>query len=280
MAAVTATQFTKIHSLEDLLPHLKVANDNKKKVLVLDLDETLIQGKPTLGNEPFYDALAELNNSNGRSWTAHYAWTALLREKITYECCETAEKVNRVLSEFRAKGWDVIGLTSRGEDMKDLTATHLASAGINLPIDEIIFKSEKDGEGNLLGKGDHLTSWKNKNYQDNPVEFLCVDDDKKRALPSLKAVDGQEDMSVICVHMERTDRPEKGTLPDSDWERVAVQLNAYVQGKPIPYGDFDDPALKEALAQLEIPDTKPANIYQKIAEIAGKEGHPFGKPKE
>lgn len=89
----TIQSFPKAQSLEELYGCLSTPlADGEWGVLAFDLDQTLIQAKPTLGDEHFYRFLMKQNREMGVNPDAHYHWTVKIRGNVLYEACESIEK--------------------------------------------------------------------------------------------------------------------------------------------------------------------------------------------
>lgn len=249
-----------IHSLDTLTGYLNTPLAHQERgVLLFDLDQTLIQAKPTLGDEHFYQFLMEHNKANGHHPDVHYAWTAKIRAHVPYVACETAEKINQIITSFREKGWTVKILTARGLDMKEATMKHLAQVGINLTPDDVIFK-KKPG----LKKDDSLIEWMEEQPPCQMFRILFLDDTKKNLADVARVAQKVEKASVTCLHYAGAlPNPE---LSQTQLEQVVVQLHAYLQDQPIPYA-YEPERLKIAKDALGIQEITSQALYQKIKEL-------------
>jgi len=165
--------------------------------------------------------------------------------------CPPVKKINRIISTFREKGWTVKILTSRGVDMKDITGKHLEQSGVDLTLDDVIFKEfHTDGSGKLLRKNESLIEWMKGQSLWNKrktIRVLFLDDYEKYCIEVARVADDVERASVTCFHYT-------GSLPNPElsqvqMERLVVQLHAYREGRQIPYAN-EQSQLQEAMDGL------------------------------
>ncbi len=275
---ISAVQnFSKTQSLETLYGCLNTPLANGEwGVLAFDLDQTLIQARPTLGDEHFYRFLMKQNREMGINPDAHYHWTVKIRANVTYEACESVEKINRIIASFQKQGWTVKILTSRGADMKDITMKHLQESGVDLTLDDVIFKEfHVNGCGKLLRKNESLIKWMKSQPRWKTRETLRVlflDDSEKYCREVARVTDEVEKASVTCFHYI-------GSLPNPElsqvqMERLVVQLYAYREGRPIPY-EYEQTQLQEAMCGLGIQEIKPNVLHATMMKIAELDKFPF-----
>ena len=269
--------FDKIQTLGSLQSLLNTPLDESEwGILALDLDQTLIQAKPTLGDEHFYRFLVAQNSARGIPSDAHYQWTVKIRSNIQYESCEAVEKINQIIQCFKNQSWSVQILTSRGVDMKEITEKHLEQSKINLSIEDVIFKERHgDGTGKLLKKDESLQKWMStqphwKNKETFRIIFL--DDSEKYCNEVARVAEGVKKASVRCFHYI-------GSLPCSElseaqMKQLIVQLHAYREGQSIPY-EYDSTQLEKAKGCLGIDKIDAETLYTVMMKIAELECFAF-----
>lgn len=270
---ISALNFKQIRSIEELQEIClnDALQEGEWKILVLDLDQTLIQGRPILGNEHFYRFMQAQNRLQGLKPDAHYSWTVQVREQIAYETCEQIDKVNQVITRFFSQGWTVKILTSRGLEMMKCTQFHLEKASLVLRIDDVIFK-ECDIHGKLMPKDESLIEWMKKQPQwerATSIRIRFADDSEKYCAEVHRIPDQVNRASVECFHYT-------GALPDPDLtreqlEQLVVQLHAYHQGIKIPYchNDFD---VTSAMVALGITEINAVQVHRAIGTLAALPG--------
>jgi hypothetical protein len=272
--------FSQIISLEALRHYLSTPlEDNEWGILSLDLDQTLIQARPTLGDEHFYQFLKEQNRAQGIAADAHYHWTVKIRAKVKYETCESVDKINQIFKDFCAQGWSVNVLTSRGMDMKEATEQHLADSKLDLTIDDVIFK-DFDGSGKLLPKDQSLMNWMETQPQRKTcrkIRILFPDDSDKYCREVARVADQVENTIVTCLHY--TGSLPNPNLSEDKMKETVVQLHAHKLDQSIPYQSiscaFNDSDLKIAMDTLEIQEIQPNSLHALIMKIAECDRLPF-----
>ncbi|MBI3236684.1 MAG: DUF2608 domain-containing protein, partial [Chlamydiales bacterium] len=265
--------FKSIDSLDALTNHLVFPLKEKEwGILALDLDQTLIQGRPTLGDEHFYRFMQNQNRLHDLPPDAHYAWTVQVREKIPYEACEPFERINQILEKFKQAGWTVIILTSRGLEMRDCTQQHLADSKIHLKIADVVFK-EKDLNGKRMTKDQSLIQWMKKQPPWNDAVSIRVQfaDDLEKYCAEVAQI-SEAVASVECLHY--TGALPNPELSDAQMQELTIQLNAYRQNLPVPYeNDLSDAA--QAALELGMTEINPSQLYQAIQKVAAEQGYTF-----
>ncbi len=120
----------------------------------------LIQAKPGLGDSSCSRFLHKHHKAHGVDEHIHYKWSVGVKKQVSYEACEEAEEINRVVQTFRKCGWVVKILTSRGLEMKEMTLRHIKEAGLDFSLGDVIFKEFRpDASGKLLPKDENLEQW-------------------------------------------------------------------------------------------------------------------------
>lgn len=274
--AVSVISFKQIKSLDELENSCLSfpLRENEWGILALDLDQMLVQGMPTLGNEHFYRFMQEQNRLRGLKADAHYSWTVQVRERIAYETCEPIGKVNQVISRFMSEGWVVKILTSRGFDMKKCTHLHLEGTKLVLKVEDVIFKG-RDIHGKLMAKDESLIQWMKEQPQWEQAESIRIKfaDDVIRYCSEVQRVPDQiKHASVECFHYT-------GALPDPNLtndqlEQLIVQLYAYSKGLEIPYQHVQSD-VDHAMLALGITEVNAAQVYEAIGKVADLQGYGF-----
>ena len=271
--------FCKIQSLKNLYEYQTPLAKNERGILAFDLDQTLIQAKPTLGDEHFYHFLMKSNREEGLDSDAHYYWTSKIRAKITYESCESIEKIKQIISSFKEQGWTVKILTSRGLDMRDITEKHLAESGINLTIDDVIFtEAHPEGNGEFLKKNESLIKWMKAQQpqweSSQALQVIFLDDSEKHCKDVSKVADEVEKATVTCLHYTRA--LPNPMLSQAQMEQLIVQLHAHKEGQPIPY-EHNKSHLQNAMKKLELQQATTKALYNTIKKIAELDNLPFSE---
>lgn len=263
--------FPQIDSFEALCGYCSPLDHDERGILALDLDQVLVQCRPTLGDEHWYTFLVEQNKTMGKEniW-GHYHWTVKVRKELAYETCEAVEKVNQVISQFRERGWTVKILTSRGFEMQEMTDSHLQESGLTLTIDDVIFKRRRD-DGGLAPKDECLENWmKSQPERDSKpkARVLFVDD----SISYCSEVARTQAASVTCLqYTAALPNPE---LSQKQMERLIVQLFHYREKRDI-YGDYTETQLPDAMAALGVERIEPQSLYHAMVKVAELDGHPF-----
>ncbi|MBU6383702.1 MAG: DUF2608 domain-containing protein [Verrucomicrobia bacterium] len=267
-----------IQSLEELDGYLDppLAGNDEWGILLIDFDQTLVQARPTLGDEHFYHFLKKCNEERGINPDAHYEWTVAIRAKIPYETCESVDKINRVISAFRQKGWSVKVLTSRGEGMRDITKDHLQQSRLALSLEDIIFKTfQQDGIGKLLKKNESLIDWmKGQSKWSNcqQIRILFLDDSDEYCQEVAGVAAEVKKATVSCFHY--IGAPPNSQLSEVQMDQLVVQLDAYQKGEQIP-GEWDRERFSIAMESLGLQEVTPVSLYTKMVEIAASDNTPF-----
>ncbi len=266
-----------IRSLEELYGYLDIPlADNEWGILPIDFDQTLVQARPTLGDEHFYYFIKKLNEKIGINGDAHYEWTVKIRAKIPYETCEPVDKINRIISAFRQNGWSIKILTSRGEGMRDITTDHLKQSGLDFSPEDIIFKTfKKDGSGKLLKKNESLIQWMKEQFQWSKcprIRILFPDDSDQYCQEVARIANDVEKATVTCFHY--TGALPSPELSEVQMDQLVVQLDAYQKGEQVPY-EWNKECLSIAMKSLSLQEVTSASLYAKMAEIAARDNTPF-----
>ena len=270
-----ASSFPSIPSLTWLSSHLvHPLLEGELGILALDFDQTLAQALPTLGDEHFYHFLKQLNRNRGMDADAHYRWTVKIREKISYEPCEPIEKINRLIQEFREKGWIVKVLTSRGEDMRQATANHLRQANLDLSLEDVIFKTRSEN-GTLKKKDESLISWMRQDpkwFDGRKVHVLFADDSARYCEEVSRVGQTILQASVICY--QYTTSAPNPNLSKLQLGQLAVQLNAYQKGAEIS-PEWDLERCEEAMDNLGLSEMTPEAFHEVMIRMAENDLTPF-----
>lgn len=273
----TTQTFLQITSLEALHNYLNPPLINTEwGILSLDLDQTLIQARPTFGDEHFYHFLKQQNEGQNIDPNAHYHWTVQIRSKINYDTCESIDKINAILKDFQDDGWSVKVLTSRGLDMREITKQHLEDAGLILNIEDVIFKTFCPGKSDkLLEKDKCLINWMETQPQWETCErirILFPDDSDKYCKEVARIADQVERATVTCLHcIGFLPNPE---LSESQMKQLVVQLHAHSLNQHIPY-TYSESDVTVAMEALNIQALQVDAIYTCIRKIAGKDNFSF-----
>lgn len=160
-----------------------------KKVLVLDIDNTILKTKTFLGSDQWYSWQSELIKTHNKLAIAENLsqLNQIINQMysyLNYELCQS--ETPKILSEFKKNNFEIILLTARGDQghhhlnssLRDLNISkYLKKTFIFLGHSTAIFK---DGIIYCNGghKGDILSSFFEQNNY-NPEQILFVDDKLK-----------------------------------------------------------------------------------------------------
>lgn len=261
--------FPKIGSLNAVFDHDSpplALQEDEWGMVMLDLDQTLIQARPTLGDEHFYKFLVRLNEADGVDSDLHYHWVADVRKQVPYESCETSDKVMEFINRFRQNNWTVKVLTSRGLDMREATAAQLAQAKIGLTVEDVIFKRPNQ-EGKLMDKDDSLIDWMQTQgpwTEAKKIKVFFLDDNTKYCQHVARVKDKVSRASVACYHYIGAE--PRDVLQPAQLEQLVVQLYAYSRSEPIPY-QHDAAQVQAAMAGLKMKEIEEGAVYKKIREF-------------
>lgn len=269
----------RIDSLLELEKYLERLPPGEKGILALDFDHTLVEGQPTLGDENFYHFLARKNVENGAVKFGHYHWTAKIREKIPFKTCESVEKINELIKNFREKGWKVKIFTARCEDMKLATRIHLKQSKLNISFYDVVFrghlpKSHDGKRGGLENKGEMIAKYIKKYTTDFPglkFRVLFADDSALNGKDVQKVLFKIQGVSIKSFHFI-------GALPsphltDEQLRRLAVQLHAHREDKEI-VADFTSEDLELAMKELGLEEISEDTIYRAIQALEAYDSCP------
>jgi len=275
MASLTGI-FPQIATLEALREHLSppLAPD-EWGVLALDFDQTLVQAKPTLGDENWYHFLKQQNRERGIETDAHYRWSVAIRSKVSYEACEPADRINALIQAFREHKWSTKILTSRGMDMRRVTEKHLHESRLCFSLDDVLFKKRSAESNALLQKDESLLQWMESQPQwhsHKTIRVLFADDLIKYCGEVARLADRVQKTTVHAMHFV-------GALPNPDlseeqMNRLVVQLDAYRQDQPIEES-YRASDLHQAMRNLEIQTVSQSSLYSAMVKIAERQALPF-----
>ena len=267
----SAAQFQEISSLTELHPF--AISSNKKgawRILALDFDHNLVEAVSTLGNEHFYKYMQHWNIKKGRDKDHHYHWTSQLRTQVRYQACEPIERINPLLAQFRENGWTVVILTSRGEDMKEVTQQHLEDANLDISIEDVIFKTKDLATQQLLPKDGAISQWMQKQPQWDPsraVEVIFSDDDVRYCEAVQRLPQRIANATVTCFH-------NIGTLPNpkltqDQLNHLVLELGIYKHTQSIPGSPRDSlPLLLEIMKKsLKIETITEESVYEAVIDM-------------
>lgn len=273
---INQDSFNKISSLESLSNYLNPPLANGEwGILALDLDQTLIQAKPTFGDENFYLFLKEQNKLQHINPDGHYQWSVKIRSNIAYETCEPFDRINAILKNFRVQGWSVQVLTSRGLDMKELTIKHLKDSLLDISIDDVIFKERHPLSQKLLSKDESLIKWMETQQEwtsYHKKQIVFPDDSIKYCSEVSNISNKVTNTTVHCLHyIGALPNP---SLSNEQMNQLVVQLHSYYMKKPISY-NYSENELAQAKKDLNIHLINKEEIYQIIFKLAMDDLMPF-----
>lgn len=270
-----------ISSLESLSSHFaSPLPDGEWGILSLDLDQTLIQAKPTLGDEHWYRFVRGKNLEKGLDKAGHYKWACQIRQIVEYQPCEPAGTINDIVKSYREGGWSVNILTSRGTDMKEATVKHLRDSKLDFPIEKVIFYEK--GADERTPKDVRLANWMKSQPQWSQCESICIHfvDDRPECCEQMAHIPQtiEKIRMVECFQYKNEPNPN---LSQPQLDQLAVQLHWYQATRSIPYTAVP-PTESDVLVAMEGlhigakgADQLPDQLYDVMQKMAEQDGASF-----
>jgi len=211
--------FYSINSLQQLRPYLQEQREEDQKILLLDLDNTLLRRKEVFGSKTFH-AFLDKQCKEKKIKFKHRSWFNQANVHLEHEPCELISKVNRVVREALDLGWKVKILTARHEEHKKGTEEQLKKAKIPIDIEDVIFSKSKK----------YVSKWKafDEAFKLSDARILFVDDIKKNCADFFNDSQANLGSSVQCF-VYKGSHPKK--LTRTLKQRLLVQLDAFRQNK-------------------------------------------------
>lgn len=176
-AHVAATGTTSVAAALDA--HRADFPEARRRLVVLDLDETTITSPGPLGNEKWSEWLAQAYD---RPSAEHRALVGAVRAHLRY--VPTEPELPGALERLRACGWEIVGLTARGIDRGELTERNLSDAGLAHLFDAVILRPPR-GRKDILR--DHIARTQGPGAGTVGVLFI---DDLPRNVREVSDLDG------------------------------------------------------------------------------------------
>ncbi len=255
-----AIQIKMTESIQDLLPHAPLLAKEEKGILALDLDYTLI-APPTIASDNVIHFLNASNEVYGYQRYTHYRWMDFLREQVPFHLCETADLVEEVIESFRSKGWEVCIVTARADTVRELTLTHMKSAGLNFDLKDVIFCGQTPKDEAIEQKAGPCTRLRVLFLDDNIFNCHNVNRLAKRI----------EGAVVECFYYNRW--PQSPQLSDTERKELVMQLHDRKRGKEI--GSYLESDHVPAMKALNMESLEDRELHRAIREVAEKDNYTF-----
>lgn len=204
----------KVRSFDEITQIMEsIQNSSAQSLLVLDLDDTVIKPRTSLGTEADLRRRKLILQRSGK-WDAEkkalFRMIDAFRNVVPYG--PTEADLPRRLRNHQQK-WDIIGLTARIPAVKEMTGRNLKEAGIHLNV--VLFNEDKD-----VHKGIRLS-----NFLDNcPYERVVFVDDSIENIENVhKTLKGR----VIALHYCPPEKP-------INTDFIEMQEKAFNEGRNVP----------------------------------------------
>lgn len=253
------------------------SQDEHLKVLGIDFDQTLVRANDIyLGSEDHEKWLQD-ERRNGKI-DRHTKWFIKVRDKVPYQSCEAFEKINNLIQEFRLNGWQVVILTARTLEMKEITLKHIKQTGLLFTEKELIMRNES-GKG--IEKSDSLKDWLEKcqNWHKTRHFTLIFADDSlyniKEMLKNLYKKIPEKKVTMACYHYQA--HLPSSIVKTDQLANLTLQLAAYKSDLTIPQNqnNIDKRDLEIAMKTLEIDNIDQQSLLKVMLNIASKDCCPF-----
>ena len=133
-SAQTIKEIKSLSGLETTLANIKLSKEKKKPLVVFDLDNTVYEMQTPKGSEQWFNSLIQdFQKTNALSFeqALEKALKSYTHSQIDASVRLVEKKTNTIIKRLQTQGYQVLAVTSRGNEVSDVTLKQLKSLGVS-----------------------------------------------------------------------------------------------------------------------------------------------------